>query len=190
MQPESSPENFAPQGRPWPWPKRAIRAFMILVPIGLLLLAVHAYVFVGGDRALQQAIAEANEIDPGWQWDDLEARRAIIPDAENGALQVLEAKRLMPDPWPVPQRPLRQADQKVPPANATQVLSLEEVLARLLPPEQLDQGHTEDLRAQLRKVEVALEVARSLADLPHGRYPGSYRWTCLLRRLFLGTRVR
>src|SRR5262245_49659729 len=47
----------------------------------------------------QEAIEEADRLDPGWRLADLEAARVLIPDEENSALQVLEAHRQMPKDW-------------------------------------------------------------------------------------------
>src|ERR1043166_7953341 len=51
------------------------------------------------DTDLHDAIAEADRLDPGWRFEEMEAARAVVPDADNGALVVLAAHRLIPPKW-------------------------------------------------------------------------------------------
>jgi hypothetical protein len=158
MHPEAGSEDFAAQRSPTAWPKQAVHGLMVLVPLALVFLAVYAYVCVAADRDLQGVIVEADRLDPGWQWDDLEAKRAVIPDAENGALRVLEAERLLPThPWPPP-----LAD------------SPDGMVLSLPPAAQLDETQTKELHASLQKAAPALTAARALIGLPRGRYPMSW----------------
>ncbi len=53
-----------------------------------------------GPKELAAVIAELDENEPGWRWDDLEKRRAVVRDEENGALRVAAAAGLMPKKWP------------------------------------------------------------------------------------------
>src|SRR5437016_5753929 len=48
---------------------------------------------------LQETVAELDRTDPGWRLADVEAGRAVVPDAENSAPVVKEAFRLMPKDW-------------------------------------------------------------------------------------------
>src|SRR5205807_1068756 len=59
----------------------------VLTPICLIAAGV-AVVVLHGRHVLNQAFAEADQLDPGWRWSDLDARREVIPDAENSALAV------------------------------------------------------------------------------------------------------
>ena len=52
------------------------------------------------DRDLREAIKQADRLDPGWRFADLQSKRAEIPDAQNSALVVLKAAGLLPKPWP------------------------------------------------------------------------------------------
>src|SRR5437870_11073475 len=75
-------------------------AFVIAAAGGIL-----GYFYWTADRDLQEAIAEADRLDPGWQLADLEAKRDVIPAEENGALQVLATAKLLPPNWPSQQKP-------------------------------------------------------------------------------------
>jgi hypothetical protein len=107
------------------------------------------------DRDLDQAIAEADRLDPGWRFEDLEAARPPLPDAENSALQVLAAAGQLPKPWP----PTTFGGPKLP-----------EWTTSLAPPVRLEDKQTQTLRAELSRVAPALTTARQVADKPRGRY--------------------
>src|SRR6516162_10040143 len=66
--------------------------------LGLALVALgswYSYDEFRSDRALQEAIAEADRLDPGWRLEEIEAKRAKVPDAENSALCVLKVNELL-----------------------------------------------------------------------------------------------
>jgi hypothetical protein len=113
------------------------------------------YDFLASDRALQNALAEADRLDPGWSFPELEAARAVIPDAENAALRVLAARQLLPlRPWlPFLTRPWNEGS-----------------LGDLPPPALLDEEQAPTLRTELEQVAAALALARQVAELPRGRY--------------------
>src|SRR5439155_21485535 len=109
------------------------------------------------DRDFRAAIAEADRLDPGWRLAELEAGRAQIPDAENAAIQVAAAKKLVPPGW-----------FSIPSASPS--TPLEEVLDQISPVDRLGQGQSKQIDAELVKAATALPAARRLADMPRGRY--------------------
>jgi hypothetical protein len=112
-----------------------------------------------------EAVADADRLDPGWRFEDIEAQRQFPPPERNSALQVLKVQSLIPPLWP---RPPRDGDGKMPAA--------EEEFQRDTPePErQLDEQYARWSRGALTRARPALEEARRLADMPEGRYP--IRW--------------
>src|ERR1700730_798720 len=78
------------------WPKRIAIALLACVLSGGAALLL---VFYLADREWREAVAEAYRRDPGWRFEALEARRAVIPDEENGALCVRKAHGLLPKSW-------------------------------------------------------------------------------------------
>src|SRR5882762_5500643 len=52
------------------------------------------------DQDLREAVAETDRTDPGWTFDEIQARRKPIPDEQNGAKRVVAAYALLPKPWP------------------------------------------------------------------------------------------
>src|SRR5947207_11465325 len=64
---------------------------LALVPVFLaagLLAYVRVYQFRAA-VAWAEALAEADRLDPGWRWEDLEAQRPAIPDDQNAALLII-----------------------------------------------------------------------------------------------------
>lgn len=143
------------------WRKRIFIGLLVLAPIGSILGIYFRFSMIA-DRELQEAIAEADRLDPGWRLHELEAKRKVIPDAENSALTVLAAKRLIPPSWPA-------WDHLTPPVQKEQ-LALQRSFTELEPQRQLDEGQIIALRVELQKAAPALAEARKLADLPNGRY--------------------
>ncbi len=74
------------------------RRWLIRVVLGVVLAVglAYAYSLYTGEKDLREAIAEADHLDPGWQFEDLEAQRAQVPDAENAARCVVRVHQLMP----------------------------------------------------------------------------------------------
>ncbi len=95
--------------------------------------------------------------DPGWRLPDIEAARAVVPDAENSALRVMEASKHLPQPsslW----------------LNADFDTELQQIpLERRMSPVQFAR-----LRQLLNAVQPALDEAKGLSELPNGRFPIVY----------------
>jgi len=104
----------------------------------------------------REAVEEADLLDPGWGLADLEAARAVVPDADNSAFQVQAAHRLMPKDW-LPH----------PPDGGD---CLESVIGDLPPQARLNQKQLNELACELAKVSDAVLAARRLAEMPRGRY--------------------
>jgi hypothetical protein len=115
-----------------------------------------------GEHRLAAAIADADRLDPGWRWADLEKKRAAVPDEKNSALFVIAARKLMPKYWP--------SSPKPPPGEDS--LSYVDSRVREVPPERrLPEELFQELADELKSAEAAVIKARGIADLPHGRYP-------------------
>jgi hypothetical protein len=110
-----------------------------------------------GERELRQLMAELDRTDPGWRLEEIEAARATLPDAENGALQVQLASGLLPTGWADPS----------PPGPGT---NLQERLGKLNPEVRLGNKEIQELRAVLGKVAPALAQARQMVVFPRGRH--------------------
>jgi hypothetical protein len=109
------------------------------------------------ERDWLEAVAEADRLDPGWRFEDLQARRASIPDEANAALRVLAAHKLLPGTWP--------------PLGTATGLALEKSLSDLPPTAALSPQQVRALSEALAAAKAALAEARKLKDCPAGRFP-------------------
>jgi len=139
----------------------------IVLGVGLLLLlvvsvglGVNHYFRKLGIEQLKTAVAQADELDPGWRWEDLERNRAPVSDADNAALRVEAAYKLLPKGW-------LQDDSTTEEPGKT----LLEVIAELQASMPLNEAQATSLQAKLKRVQPALGEARRLAGLRTGRFP-------------------
>jgi hypothetical protein len=124
--------------------------WLVLAVLGCLALLLVVF-SVLADRSMSRAIAEADQLDPGWRLEELEQARAVVPDAENSATLVLAAARELPLPYQVLWGALGDA-------------------GRLTPVQQLADQHMERLGVLPAEASKSLEELRALADLPQGRF--------------------
>jgi hypothetical protein len=121
------------------------------VAVCLVIVGAVLYFTDQGERALRDAIAEADAQDPDWRLADLEAKRVRPPDKDNSTLQVQAVQRLMPQGW----------------GNAPGYADL----FQDLPPEaQLNEPQVKALKAELARADKARDEARKLADMPDGYF--------------------
>jgi hypothetical protein len=77
---------------------------MLLVCIPFIgIFGVHFYNRNRDTRLLANAIAETDQLDPGWRLDDILKGRENVPSDRNAALIVLQASALMPPKWSLPE---------------------------------------------------------------------------------------
>jgi hypothetical protein len=100
--------------------------------------------------ALEAALAELDEADPGWRLEQIEAAREIIPEAENSARVVMAVAAVLPDKWP--------------PEDCEEAIQSGE------PPCQLDKNRFDRLSRELDDFRPALLQAHKLAGMPRGRH--------------------
>jgi len=127
-----------------------------LVALPLLLAVIYFYVGHLADVEFQDALAEADRLDPGWRLDDLLGRRPVYADGDNPALQVLRAKALLPKGWGAE----KEFNDMFNDVYAFQPRS-----------HQLDPDQQKVLREEMAKATAALAEAHKLADMPHGHFP-------------------
>lgn len=74
------------------WRRWICRLFVVIVfVIGTRVL----WTFLSGRAALREAIEATDALDPGWRLEDLMANRAIVPDADNSAMVIVDAYKLI-----------------------------------------------------------------------------------------------
>src|SRR5262249_37705759 len=104
------------------------------------------------ETELQALTDELDRTDPGWRWDDIQAARPTIPEDENAGNVLLAVPRLLPKEWP--------------PSDSTLFVQIRE----FKPNERLENELVAEARAELAPLGEALARARSVRDLPKGRY--------------------
>jgi hypothetical protein len=119
------PQSTHRQGRRWRrW----------LIGAGLLFALITLYIlllFYISGVSLRLAEAEADRLDPGWRFFELEASRQEIVESENGASRMLATDKLLPSP-------LMLLPEKPPQENE----ALQKTLDALPPPEPLRPAET------------------------------------------------
>jgi hypothetical protein len=157
----------------WPTWKRKIRrtAVVLLVVTGLL-AGTHYYLRWTAEWDLRRALAEADQLDPGWRYRDLEAKREAVDDAENSALKVLTVHKSMAPAWPIPQQVYFGPGRLV--FESTLEMDLEGEIARLAPEVQLSPRQIQVLNGIMKYSARVLGNARALAQFPRGRYSIEY----------------
>jgi hypothetical protein len=115
--------------------------------------------YLAGDSELAKAVAETDRLDSGWRLVDIEAKRATVPDAENSALVLLAAKKLV----------VKARDQQL-------VLDSDEVLddAREQIAHRLNDQQRNALKVILAQYGRTLPACRRVAVMPMGRFPLNY----------------
>ncbi len=147
--------------------------FFLALPL-VLIAAIMILVRQAGADRLTKAIAEADRLDPGWRLDDIEASRKPMPPAgKNGIDQVLaiKAARLggLELPWSFPafEKNVQQL------ADARQAME-ESLGSDRKKPRVLNEEQVRVLRAERKRNEKAISMARALVDFDYGRFPIVY----------------
>jgi hypothetical protein len=133
----------------------------ILLAAGICLAAAYGVYVVHWFNSEDEAVAEANRLDPGWRLEELERKREVFPNEENSALVVLAAAKL----WPV-----RLGTE---PDDFWADEGIEQSIVDLPPEMQLNARQEADLKKELDKDAPALREARKLRYLSRGRFPPS-----------------
>jgi hypothetical protein len=169
----------APWSQPRPnWRKRFIIGGLIALPLCLVL--PYVYFVLSSNEELEQALAEADWLDPGWRIPELEQKRAAIPENENSGLVLMAAKAFMPRNWPFWYH--TQAPEKGE-RSEEELRALEESFSEIEPERQLDLRQTKALREELGRAERVLAAVRKVAEMPQGRYPITYSTDFISTRL-------
>jgi hypothetical protein len=140
--------------KPYPW--RAV-TFWLFVVVLLGVLGYFGHIFYErkqAERQLEQVTAELDRDDPGWRFEDIEAAREKVPDAENGALVVESAYKKLTRYWPYP---------------------LADKFDELDPYERLGDDTIKAIATELIREKAALVEARRLREFDKGYYTLEHR---------------
>jgi hypothetical protein len=137
-------------------PRRRWRFWLLAVGVPLGILLVTAVVWVmRTTSALQNAMAEADRLDPRWRMEDIQADRATFPPGQNAADKIIAVKRLKPAGWGPNQK-------------------LWDMITDLPAERRITAEQAAELGKALADVQPALAEAQSLIDTPRGRHPVTY----------------
>lgn len=132
-------------------PGRRRRWWMwIAVPLVVILGGGLIYV-VSVNNSLNRLVTETDQLDPGWQLADIEAKRAQYPPEQNAALHIIKAKSLIKQ-------------------NFNQLYMNEELINNLDPPKLLNDQQIAAAKKLVAASPEAIAEARTLIDYPHGRH--------------------
>jgi hypothetical protein len=131
--------------------KRILFRGALLVLAAVVLYLAYDYLQrTRGMSALERTLAELDESDPGWRWEDILAARATIPDEQNSARTVIEAHRLLTSGWTNLEKMTRFRKGRIPGRLAAESLA--------------------ELERVLTADRAAVAEPRKLADMPLGRH--------------------
>jgi hypothetical protein len=140
-------------------PKKRTRAWrrwgMVLLLIAFAVGGGFLFYQHWASAELNTIIAKLDHDDPGWRFEDIEAKRKIIPDSANSALQILAVNQL----------------QK---GQSLDVPDTEELFANLPPQVRLSEKQVAFLKKQFDPLKQAVLAARKLKDTPEGRFQIKY----------------
>ncbi len=111
---------------------------------------------------LPAVVAEIDRVDPGWRLEAIESGRPQVPESENGALRIIEFRRIVGE---LIGRPASQGEWTAP-ASYEDL----EALRTTLPNAALPDDKVQIFRDRLQAMAPALAVAKTLADYPRGRF--------------------
>ncbi|MCI0681043.1 MAG: hypothetical protein L0Y71_02975 [Gemmataceae bacterium] len=139
--------------------RRRRLAVVALVPFLLVggFLGYGSYRRSADDAALRAAIADADRLDPGWRLAELEAKRAHVPPAKDSAALVTKVGRTA---IPILNTGTLRQDLR----------DVSSEVNKLAPATPLTPRQTQLLRTCLGPLAGPLDDARTIADLPDGRY--------------------
>jgi hypothetical protein len=118
-------------------------------------------------REWEKAVAEAQREDGPWRIDDLEAKRAVVPEAENSYQIVRKALPLLPAQWPSWRYAGNSQDRQP-------LEKLKQVLFNDAEPNLLEPGLAKELQKEMNRLDAAVREIRRFIDMPRGRTPIVY----------------
>src|SRR5262245_35621146 len=150
-------ENHEPGRKRFRWLRRVLAIGLIVVIVCLTWLY---WPYLRAVHRLKTVIAETDAADPRWRIEHILADRKLIPDAENSALVVLAAEKLIDL-------------QKTPTQTDDAETAFDEAMHR--PAHRLNAVALANLNANFSGYEAALLQYRKLVDMPPGYFPFTYK---------------
>jgi hypothetical protein len=138
------------------------RAARFAAVLGLVVLAGRAALYHWTDQRLRTVVAALDAEEGAWRLEDLQRQRAVVPDADNAALVVQAAARLL--------APLPATVQGSQRGAARNRMDEGKVFAAVPPQQPLHDAQAEYLRTALKRAGKAVALARTLPEYRQGRF--------------------
>lgn len=138
--------------------KRRVWLWLLLL-LGTPLVLYLVWV-VTANRSLDSLLVETDRLDPGWRWEELEAKRATHPPERNAANRIIKIKQMIPQEL----HTVRDAETTLQNLQANVQLNLEQIAA---------------LTKLLNAAGPARAEARTMIDFPLGRHATGWDSTFL-----------
>ena len=148
-----------PSRRRWLW-----LAASLCSPVFMLLL-IWGYARWAGNRELDQLLADIDREDPTWRQAHLE-RLPMPPPERNGIEQVLLTQAALARGWPTWPFPKAEDGPSLRELREAMSASLEEISTSV----QFNPEQIRVLRAELKRADAAVPLARRLVEFPYGRF--------------------
>jgi tRNA A-37 threonylcarbamoyl transferase component Bud32 len=116
---------------------------------------------------LLAVVAELDRTDPDWRLEQILAKRKVIPDDQNGALQIAAFRKLVTE---MPGGPPGEDQWPVSPVLRERMQALENQPPR----SRSSEADAAFFRAELKRMARALPLARKMKDYPSGRFRINY----------------
>jgi hypothetical protein len=130
----------------------------ILLAGAALVGGSYVWLFYQSNRAIRDALAEADRLDPGWRLSELEEARSVVPQDANSARLVMAARSQLPLVWP---------KWMLTKPNGT---GLVDGLEELSPEISLSESQRQELATGLKSLAAPLASAKKVIGMPEGRY--------------------
>src|SRR5713226_3551033 len=154
------------------WKQRIRLVGMVAFIVAGVLAGAHYHLLWSAEWDLRRAVREADQLDPSWRLQDLEARRDAIADPENSARKVTAVKMAMASRWPNLQRVSMGPGRSV--LESDMEIDLGNQLGRLPPDMQLSPDVIQVFSGVMKYSARVLDRARDLVRYPQGRYAIEY----------------
>jgi hypothetical protein len=136
------------------WWRRILVGVILLLVIGIAGYFIdRELTFAANEKLLAKVLAETDALDPGWRWEEIEAKREQVPDGENAAIVIQRTNDLLGPKW-------SQIQQAVP-------VQVPMVSTR----DHLDEDSLEKMRSLLKEFRPAVDESLPLARYTRARYP-------------------
>jgi hypothetical protein len=136
------------------WWRRILIGLILLSIIGIAGYFIdRELTFAANEKLLAKVIAETDALDPGWRWEEIEAKREQVPDGENAALAIKKCCDLLGPNW---SQIGRSSQDQIPPIDTR---------------EDMDSDILESIRSVLKKYSEAIQESLQLPKYTRSRYP-------------------